>query len=170
MFSIIPVRLYIYAAVVVAALAGFWGFGRARYKAGEANVTAQWTAQREADKTAALTVAANNAKETQRRITKQKENDDAQAAQIARSNADLAAAGAAANRLRQQADSYRTAIRRATGNPATGTSSTPTGNAVDVFADLFGRADKTAGELGAALDRSYAAGLRCERDYDALSK
>ena len=170
MFSIIPARLYIYAAVVVAALAGLWGFGHSRYKAGEANVIAQWTAQREADKTTALTVAANNAKETQRRITKQKENDDAQAAQIARSNADLVAAGAAADRLRQQSDSYRTAVRRAAGNPPTGTSSTPASNAVDVFADLFGRADKTAGELGAALDRSYAAGVRCARDYDALSQ
>jgi hypothetical protein len=39
-----------------------------------------------------------------------------------------------------------------------------------VLADVLGRADDRAGELAAALDASRAAGLACERAYDALRR
>ena len=43
-----------------------------------------------------------------------------------------------------------------------------TTSAGDVLSDVLSRADKRAGELAAAYDQSRAAGLACERAYDAL--
>lgn len=39
---------------------------------------------------------------------------------------------------------------------------------IDLLAELYGSSDRRAGELSKALDVSRAAGLRCERLYDAL--
>lgn len=39
-----------------------------------------------------------------------------------------------------------------------------------VLADVLGWADESAGELAAALDQAHAAGVRCERAYQAVSE
>ncbi|KQM79806.1 DUF2514 family protein [Xylophilus sp. Leaf220] len=175
MLSLIPAP-YRWAALAlaVAALAG------GSYRAGVsrehdrgtvalAQLQSRWDAADAAARGRALTEAEQNARETQRRLDRQKENDDAQAAQLARAARDLVDARTAGQRLHQQSEALRAAIRGAAGDPAAGSSSAPAGDALDLFADLFSRADGRAGELAEALDRSYAAGLRCELDYISLN-
>ncbi|MBR8234265.1 MULTISPECIES: DUF2514 family protein [Burkholderia] len=82
-----------------------------------------------------------------------------------KARADAVAAGGAADGLRKQVAALIADARRAgaaTGSPATG-------GALDLLADLFGRADQRAGELAEYADRARIAGQQCERDYDALT-
>ncbi|KVX52976.1 DUF2514 family protein [Burkholderia stagnalis] len=78
---------------------------------------------------------------------------------------DADAAASAADGLRRQvaalvADARRTAA-------ATGGSSA--GDALDLLADVLGRADTRAGELAKIADERGIAGQQCERSYDALT-
>ncbi len=41
-------------------------------------------------------------------------------------------------------------------------------DAIDLLADVFGRADESAGELARIADERGIAGQQCERSYDAL--
>jgi hypothetical protein len=75
-----------------------------------------------------------------------------------------AAADRAADGLRRQVAVLVADVRRAgaaTGSPATG-------DALDLLADVFGRADERAGELAKIADERGIAGQQCERSYDAL--
>ncbi|MDF0501439.1 DUF2514 family protein [Burkholderia cenocepacia] len=75
-----------------------------------------------------------------------------------------AAADRAADGLRRQVAVLVADVRRAgaaTGSPATG-------DALDLLADVFGRADERAGELAKIADERGIAGQQCERGYDAL--
>ena len=84
--------------------------------------------------------------------------------------ADRDRARAAEHRLRDQ---LATLVQRyrADGtpgaNPAAAGHQPPAGDAIGVLADVLGRADQRAGILADAADRAHAAGLACERDYDA---
>ena len=97
-----------------------------------------------------------NAKETQR----------AQSALAA----DRDRARAAEHRLRDQlatlVQRYR-ADGTPSANPAAAGHQPPAGDAIGVLANVLGRADQRAGELADWADRAHAAGLACERDYDA---
>ncbi|RKT99770.1 hypothetical protein C7H84_28835 [Burkholderia sp. Nafp2/4-1b] len=78
--------------------------------------------------------------------------------------ADAAVADGVADSMRKRvatlvADARRTGA--AAGSPATG-------DALDLLADLFGRADERAGELAKIADERGIAGQQCERSYDAL--
>lgn len=164
-------------AVVLAAAALAGGSYRAgvsrehdRGSAALARLQSEWDAALALAQRAALAETQQNARETQRRLDRQKENDDAQAAQLARAARDLADARTAGQRLHQQSEALRAAIRGAASDRAAGPGSAPAGDALDLFADLFGRADNRAGELAEALDRSHAAGLRCAADYNALTR
>ncbi|MGU7813166.1 DUF2514 family protein [Burkholderia sp. AW49-1] len=78
--------------------------------------------------------------------------------------ADAAVAGGVADGLRRQVAALVADARRAgaaAGRPATG-------DALDLLADLFGRADEHAGELAKIADERGIAGQQCERSYDAL--
>ncbi|WP_175804940.1 DUF2514 family protein [Burkholderia ambifaria] len=79
--------------------------------------------------------------------------------------ADAAAADAAAVGLRKQV----TGLIERTRHTAASAGSTATGDALDLLADLFGRADERAGELAKIADERGIAGQQCERDYDALT-
>ena len=82
-----------------------------------------------------------------------------------------------AGRAAVAADGLRRAAARAAaacgGAPTGDTAAADGGEAAAgpglVLADVLGRADGAAGELAAALDASRAAGLACERAYDALA-
>ncbi|KWD62375.1 MULTISPECIES: DUF2514 family protein [Burkholderia] len=79
--------------------------------------------------------------------------------------ADAVAAATAADGLRKQLAAYVDRARHttsATGGPAAG-------DALDLLADMLGRADARAGELAAIADERGIAGEQCERDYDALT-
>ncbi|MBH9664268.1 DUF2514 family protein [Burkholderia multivorans] len=78
--------------------------------------------------------------------------------------ADAAVADGVADGLRKQVAALVADARRAgaaAGSPATG-------DALDLLADLFGRADERAGELAKIADERGIAGQQCERSYDAL--
>ena len=109
--------------------------------------------QREQTLTATIESNAKEAKNAQTRIA-----------------ADRDRARAAEHRLRDQ---LATLVQRyrADGtpgaNPAAAGHQPPAGDAIGVLADVLGRADQRAGILADAADRAHAAGLACERDYDA---
>ncbi|MCA8249220.1 DUF2514 domain-containing protein [Burkholderia multivorans] len=78
--------------------------------------------------------------------------------------ADAAVADGVADGMRKQVAALVADARRAgaaAGSPATG-------DALDLLADLFGRADERAGELAKIADERGIAGQQWERSYDAL--
>ena len=160
----------IITAVLLAALIGlgtWWHLSRvnAAEKAVHAHYAIVLGEIRE--KTAAA-VTAFRATETAWRTRIEKEAEDGQTRiDLARHDAD----GARTERDRLLADvaRYRTAAR-ATQHPGAPTAGPTTGDALDLFADLFSRADARAGELAEFADAAHAAGLTCERSFDALSR
>lgn len=88
--------------------------------------------------------------------------------QIDAARADAAAADAAAVGLHEQARRMAARASQCSGT-ATAADRGQAARATDaaVLADLFQRADRTAGQLAAAYDRARTAGLMCERAYDA---
>ena len=88
--------------------------------------------------------------------------------QIELARADAAAATAAAASLRDKAKRLAARASKACSNPQATPGSEATSSPGMVLADLFGRADQRAGELAAAYDQARAAGLACQRAYDAV--
>ena len=88
--------------------------------------------------------------------------------QIARAEADAAAADAAADSLREQAKRLAARAGQCTSHPTATQSGKATAQPSVVLSDVLGRADERAGQLAAAYDRARAAGLTCEAAYDAL--
>lgn len=81
---------------------------------------------------------------------------------------DADGARAAADGLRATLNGYRAAARTAA-YPGAANAGPATGDALDLLSDLFAGADATAGELAQAADLAHAAGVTCERAYDALT-
>ncbi|KVN86310.1 DUF2514 family protein [Burkholderia ubonensis] len=77
---------------------------------------------------------------------------------------DAAAAASAADGLRRQVAALVAGIRRS----ATSAGGSSAGDALDLLADVLGRADARAGELATIADERGIAGQQCERSYDAL--
>ncbi|MBZ5793930.1 DUF2514 domain-containing protein [Burkholderia contaminans] len=102
--------------------------------------------------------------EEQRRIAAQQENADHAAKERDQARADAAAAATAADGLRKQVAGL---VERAR-HTAASAGSSATGDALDLLADVLGRADARAGELASIADERGIAGQQCERDYDAL--
>ncbi|AXK65942.1 DUF2514 family protein [Burkholderia sp. IDO3] len=103
--------------------------------------------------------------EEQRRTAAQTEIANDANQQRTAALADAFAARAAAGSLQQRVDQLVAAARHsavAAGSPATG-------DALDLLADVLGRADERAGELAKIADDRGIAGKQCERDYDALT-
>ncbi|MGU4696718.1 DUF2514 domain-containing protein [Burkholderia cepacia] len=103
--------------------------------------------------------------EYQRRTTAQQENANHAAKERDQARADAAAAASAADGLRKQ---VAVLVERAR-HPAAATGSPTAGDALDLLADVLGRADEAAGELAKIADERGIAGQQCERDYDALT-
>ncbi|WP_176331781.1 DUF2514 family protein [Burkholderia vietnamiensis] len=127
-----------------------------------------------ADGARATTVAAQKAQldavaaaraEEQRRTAAQSEIANDANQQRTAALADAFAARAAAGSLQQRVDRLVAAAH----NPAVAAGSPAAGDAVDLLADVLGRADQRAGELAEYADRARIAGQQCERDYDALT-
>lgn len=79
--------------------------------------------------------------------------------------ADAFAARAAAGSLQQRVDQLVAAAR----HPAAAAGSPAAGDALDLLADVLGRADEAAGELAKIADERGIAGKQCEADYDSLT-
>ncbi|EEE06842.1 MULTISPECIES: DUF2514 family protein [Burkholderia cepacia complex] len=103
--------------------------------------------------------------EEQRRTAAQQENAIHAAKERDQARADADAAASAADGLRKQLAAYVERARHSTaaaGSPATG-------DALDLLADVLGRADEAAGELAKIADERGIAGKQCEADYDSLT-
>ena len=95
--------------------------------------------------------------------------DDGQK-RIDTARADAAGARAAAGRLQQQLAHYRGAAAQRAAHPGLATAGPAAGDALDLLAHLFSRAEDRARELAAFADLAHAAGITCERAYDTLER
>lgn len=146
------------------------GFAEGLREEGRAEVRAEWQIARNAQQDAALAEAAQNAEETKRRLAAQEENQRVQDAELARARADAARNAADADRVRKQAaDAARDWSARLRDSP-TGEDLTAAAAAITVLTDVRGRLDAAASELAGYATAARAAGLKCERDYDSLTK
>lgn len=118
---------------------------------------------------AALEDAQVAAKETQRRLDQQEENQRAHNAELAAARSAAARNGRAAEQLRHENAAIVQQWRGYLGDTAAVAECAPAGDAIGVLADVLGRADRRAGVLADYADAARAAGLKCERDYDALT-
>lgn len=158
------------AAAAAAAVLGFIGWQVHHQRdIGRSEVRLEWDAATARQLAGDLKQAQANAWETHRRLERQKENDERLQKELAASRADAARNAADADRLREQNASAARQWRDALGNSPTVEQCATAGDAIGVLADVLGRADKRAGVLAAYADTARAAGLKCERDYDALT-
>lgn len=168
MLGLIP-PLYRWAAIALAVALGAlalaaWDSARLKRAdaAGYKRAQAEYTA-------AALREAQANAAETARRLRAQQENQRAQDAALARARADAARAAADADRVRAQAADAAREWSARLGDSPTAEDLAAAGAAIRVCTELRGRAVRRAELLAAYADAARAAGLKCERDYDALN-
>ena len=162
-----PYRWLLLGAAVAALLFGVHMLDLSRQAIGERRVQARWDAEKIAQGAAALAQSQANARETVRRIDRQTEAQNAHDHEIASARAAAAGADASASRLRDDLARF-TASHRATGNPATSGNGSPASTAVDLLAQLLDRLESDGRSLAAGLDAARAAGLQCERAYQAL--
>lgn len=169
--SLVPLwaKALIVAAVAAAALWALHLWKESLREDGREEIRAEWARDRAAQAAAALKQAAANAAETERRLRAQKEITDAAERDLAAARRDADAADALAGRLRTQLAARTAAVRGAAGDPAAAGQCAATLDALYLYADLFERADKAAGELARHADASRAAGLACERAFDSLT-
>ncbi|WP_175040016.1 DUF2514 family protein [Burkholderia contaminans] len=146
------------AAVVVAAVAGAAGGYFKGHRDADQSITVKTQARRIRDLV--------RERDESERIARQQQGD-AEDARKKRDQArvDAAAAASAADGLRKQFARYAERAR----DRAAATGSPTTGDALDLLAELFGRADERAGELAKIADERGIAGQQCERSYDALN-
>lgn len=170
-FNLLPlwVKALIVAAIVSAVLGACAWFVHVQRDIGRAEVQARWDAERGRQASAALAEAQNNATETQRRLTAQKEIQDAHDKDLARAQADAARAAAAAGRLRDDLAAFTAAACRSAGDTAAQCDGKTARASIGVLAELFRRADERAGVLAEYAGRARAAGIQCSREYDALT-
>ncbi|MBL0561427.1 DUF2514 domain-containing protein [Aeromonas hydrophila] len=164
---------FLAGSLVIAALAGggvalYW-YGQADGKEGERKT---WQAKWDEETTRLATVRAKAEqearKEEKRRQAVIDEVRDHAQEEIAQAQADAAAAVIESERLREQARRLATRASQCSGDSGSAQGGTTTGQPAMVLADLLSRVDERAGQLAEAYDRSRAAGLACERAYDAL--
>lgn len=139
--------------------AGVWGYGHRQYRAGQADVRAEWNAAKERQRVA-------DAMERVRRESAQQEVAREAQEQLALARTDAAAATAAADRLRSE---FAASLKRRCGGAAAAPGGPAAADARDVLADVQRRLDAAAGELAALADARGTAGAACERAYDALT-
>lgn len=135
--------------------------------AGSAKIQKLWDEDRDRAKTAAIAQARANALETERRLLKQKEAQDAQTVQLAQAHADNERLSAAIGSLRERADAYLDAsgCRALVGDPAT----VCILKAAAALRDALVRSAEIARRVAAEADEARARGLKCEADYDSLT-
>ncbi|WP_429129270.1 DUF2514 domain-containing protein [Aeromonas veronii] len=167
---LIPV-LFGVAMMLAIGLCGWW-LHHSGYQSGadakDLEWSAKWDKQAEQQATAKANAEFKAREEEQRRQASiDKVRDDAEK-QIARAESDALAARDAADGVLEQAKRLAARAGKCPSNPSATQSGAPAAEPSVVLSDVLGRADARAGELAAAYDRSRAAGLACERAYDAL--
>lgn len=99
---------------------------------------------------------------------KQQEAIDAAATSLAQARADAAGARSALDRLRQRAALHAAAARPPGPDPAPFGLGPAASAPADLLADVLVQAADRARQLAAFADESRAAGLACERSYEAV--
>lgn len=165
----IPIRFIVYAAIALAIAAGVAWFASEQRDFGRNEVRAEWNADKQRQANEALQDSVNNAKETQRRLDRQKANDDKQATELQVARADGVLAGRAAARLRDKSDTLANTAKRACGDTATVEQRKAGASAVDLLAYMQRSIVERAQALGEFADGAYIRGSKCEADYDALA-
>lgn len=165
-----PILLGI-ALMLAIGVCGWW-LHHSGYQSGADAKELEWSAKWDKQAGQLATAKANaelkaREEEQRRQASIDKVRDDAEK-QIARAESDALAARAAADGVLEQAKRLAARAGKCPSNSAATKSGPPAAEPSVVLADVLGRADARAGELAAAYDRSRAAGLACERAYDAL--
>lgn len=168
-----PYRWLLLGGMALALLAGgsvlVHRHDAAQQKVGEQRVQKRWDAETKRLEDAALAESQAKAKESLRRVEAQERNQRAKDDELAVARAAADRNAAAADQLRDQsASAAREWAARLANSPAAGDLEAA-GAAISVCTDLLGRADRRAGLLASYADTARAAGLKCERDYDALT-
>lgn len=148
-------------------LTSFWGYQAGR-TAEHKEWSAKWQARDLADAQAAIQFT-----EQQRRIELQRQGAiDAiqeQAQQdIATAQRNAAIAAAESKRLQDGIADAITRLQADSGNPGATINSKTRASTSSLLAELFREIDTAAGIYAAEADRARAAGLTCERAYDAV--
>ncbi|TNI81199.1 endopeptidase [Aeromonas veronii] len=167
---LIPI-LFGIALMLAIGVCGWW-LHHSGYQSGadakELEWSSKWNKQAEQQATAkAKATMEAREEELRRQASIDKVRDDAEK-QIARAESDALAASDAADGVLEQAKRLAARAGNCPSNPSATKPGAPAEEPGVVLADVLGRADARAGELAAAYDRSRAAGLACERAYDAL--
>jgi chromosome segregation ATPase len=163
------VRLAVLAAAVLLVLGIGWKIRHWDNQRIDAAREAGRQEVRSAMQTKALEESQANARETLRRMERQQENQHALNQALAAARRDAARADAVAERLREQAASAARQWRDALRDSPAGGVCQAAGAAITVQADVQRRLDQAAGELASYATAARIAGLKCERDYDALT-
>ena len=114
-------------------------------------------------------VLAARTEERRRTEEVQKAADEAHQA-LERARADAAAAADAGQRLRDRIAAITATCGRATSDPGPASGSAPAVATADLLARVQQRLDESADAIAAHADAARAAGLACERSYDALTR
>lgn len=156
----IPLRLWLYAALIAALMAGLWRLDLSRQAVGYNRATAEQAVR---DKAAA---AAEREKETKWQAKINEVSNDAQQ-QIDSLQISLTDAGRAADRLRSAAKvaASRARTNSSVADAGAGKSCPDT---ADLLSTLLDRHSAELVEVGSHADRLRIAGLACERAYDGL--
>lgn len=155
----IPLRLWLYAALIAALVLGAWRLDVSRQAVGYDRATAEQAVR---DKAAD---AAERKKEADWQTKIDEVSNDAQQ-QIDSLQIDLADADRAADRLRSAA---KVAASRARTNSSVADAGTPASDPIGVLADVLVKLDERAGIYAEAADRSRIAGVACVQAYEALT-
>jgi hypothetical protein len=160
-------------AAIVAAIWGWVEHGKSVAHAaglaeGKQQVQKKWDDAVIAQQKVDLAASQENAVESKRRMAKQQENQDAQNAQLARERADADRNRRDAEQLRRDHETATEQWRRTLADSPSAADLAAAADAIGVCTDVLGRADKRASILAEIADARGAAGLKCQRDYDAL--
>lgn len=158
------------AAAAAAVAAGLQTVRLANERAAHAQTRAQWAhdAKRAAESFAA---DIQSARDDERRIAAtQRGSLNVTLTDLDHARTDAAAARTAADRLRAHVAALAASCRAAVpASPAAAGSAPAAHTAGDLLADMQRRIDEAAGAIAAHADAARAAGLGCERDYDAVT-
>lgn len=131
----------------------------------------QASAQRDSEDRLAEVIGERDARqEEQRRATAQEEARAHAQEERTIVDAGAASADAAGQRLQHDAANFAATVRCSATDTAAIARGQAATRAAMVLSDLLARADKRAGELAEAFDRSLIAGRQCEHEYDSLSR
>lgn len=153
--------------IVLAVAAGLWWKADRMLNAAEQRgydrAVAEMTAK-------ALKESQAKAAETFRRLEAQRENQDAQDALLARMRRDRDAAVAAADRVREQSAAAARQWSERLADSPTAADLAAAAAAIQLLTDVRGRLERAGADLAAHADAARAAGLKCAKDYDALTE